>query len=336
MQSQTNVEMTAPATSGSLRGLMRWLLARQEAAIIIALAAFTLFFFLRNPNMLAPLNIASILRTMAYPGVVAMGMVLLMISGEIDLSTGAVMSLSAVFAAWLMAVVGLPVWLSIVLALGAALVVGAINAALSVKVGVNSVIATMGMLFAVRGVSYMFTNGVPIYPLPEELSKVGDIKPLGLSIAFWLMIGLMVVIQVILNRTAWGTKIYATGGNRQAAEICGIRTGRVKTICFLLTSLLAGCAGLLVMTNLPIPTGDPIIGRNVELDIIAGVILGGVSFFGGRGTAIGTFFGVLMIQVVRSGLVVAHFDPYLQTAMLGALMLVASSIDVLRHRRHER
>ena len=179
----------------------------------------------------------------------------------------------------------------------------------------------------------MAFRSIPYLP---NLRSIGNFRPLGLSIAFFLMLGLMVVVQIILNRTRWGAMIFATGGNREAAQICGINTDRVKLICFMFTSLLAGCAGILVMTNLPIPSGDPIIGRNIELDIIAGVILGGVSFYGGRGTAIGTFFGVLIIQVVRSGLVIAHFNPYLQMAALGVLMLAAASVDVIRHRRNER
>ncbi|MBW7884682.1 MAG: hypothetical protein H3C34_18990, partial [Caldilineaceae bacterium] len=201
MQTQGDLKLAGASPAGSLLSVVRSLLVRQEAAIIIALAAFTIFFFVRNPVMLAPLTVASILRTMAYPGVVAMGMVMLMISGEIDLSTGAVMSLSAVFSAWLMTVAGLPVWLSILIALAAAMAVGAINAMVSVKIGVHSVITTMGMLFAVRGASYLFTNGVPIYPLPPVLAVVGDMRPLGLSIAFFLMLGLMVVVQLVLNRT---------------------------------------------------------------------------------------------------------------------------------------
>ena len=90
------------------------------------------------------------------------------------------------------------------------------------------------------------------------------------------------------------------------------------------------------MSQLPLPSGDPIIGRNLELDIIAGVILGGVSFFGGRGSAFGTLFGVLMIQVIRTGMVVARFDPWWQVPVLGVFMVAAASVDVIRHRRYER
>jgi ribose transport system permease protein len=145
----------------------------------------------------------------------------------------------------------------------------------------------------------------------------------------------MVVVQIILNRTRWGSMVYATGGNRVAAEMCGINTGRVKLICFMLTSFLAGCAGLLILSQLPLPAGDPIIGRNLELNIILGVVLGGVSLFGGRGSAIGTILGVILMQIVASGLIIARFDPYWQTAVLGALLLIAASVDVLNHRSRE-
>ena len=332
-QAGTNLERTSLGTS--ILSFLRSLLERQETAIILPFIAITLFFYLRNPAMLSPLFISSVLRTMAYPGLIAMGMVLLMITGEIDLSTEYVMSFAAVAAAWLMKLAGWPVWVSVVAALAFCLVIGAVNAWISVKMGVNSIIATIAVGFVVHGLAYLPTNGLPIYPLPASVGYLGSIRPLGVSFAFWLMIGLMVVIQVMLNGTRWGNKVFATGGNRQAAEICGINTTRVKTVCFMLTALLAGIAGLLAMSALPNSPGDPVIGKGLSINILAGVILGGVSFYGGRGSAIGTFFGVLMMQVIRSGLVVAHFNMYYQYPVLGAFMLLAASVDVIRHRRRE-
>ncbi|MBM4429652.1 MAG: ABC transporter permease, partial [Chloroflexi bacterium] len=186
-----------------------------------------------------------------------------------------------------------------------------------------------------RGISYSFTQGLPIYPLPPEVGVIGSWRPLGISFTFFLMLGLMVVVQILLNRTRWGAALFATGGNKLAAQVCGINTDRVKTICFMLTSLLAGMAGMLTMSQLPQTPGDPIIGRNLELDILAGVVIGGVSLYGGRGSAIGTLFGVVFIQLVRSGLVIGHFDSYLQTPVLGLLLMIAAVADVLRYRRRE-
>lgn len=328
--------LTTPTTGQSIRSSLRRLLARHEAAILIPLIALILFFYLRNPAILAPITITSVLRTMAFPGLIGMGMVMLMITGEIDLSTASVMSLTAVFAAALIRDGGMPVWLAAVCALGVALLIGLINALLTVKVGVHAVLTTLGVGLAVRGVSYLFSNGLPIYPLPEEVGYLGTLRPLGISVAFMLMIAVMVVVHIILNRTTWGAAVFATGANKLAAQIVGINTNRVKTLAFMLTSFLAGCSGLLYMSQLPLPSGDPIIGKNLELDIIAGVILGGVSFFGGRGSAIGTLFGVMLMQVIRTGMIVAQFDPWWQVPVLGVFMLGAASVDVIRHRRAER
>lgn len=323
-----------PLSRKIMNGL-RALLGRQESGIILLCILMTAFFFSRNSAMLNPATVISILRTMAFPALIAMGMVQLMIAGEIDLSTGAVMSLSAVFAAKLIRDLGFSVPMGVLAALGAAAVVGLINALFTIKVGVPAVITTIATQFIVRGVSYSFTNGLPIYPLPKEVGIIGTWRPLGISFTFFLAVGVMIVVQILLSRTRWGSTLFATGGNKLAAQVCGINTDRVKTICFVLTSVLAGVAGLLTMSQLPLTPGDPIIGRNLELDILAGIIIGGVSFYGGRGSAVGAFVGVLFIQLVRSGLVIGRFDSFLQMPVLGALLVLAAVVDVLRHRRVE-
>ena len=314
---------------------VRSILGRQETGIILLCIVLTAFFFFRNPAMLAPTTIIALLRTMAFPALIAMGMVQLMIAGEIDLSTGAVMSLGAVFAAKLIRDAGIPIPVAVACSLGAAVLVGLTNAFFTIKVGVPAVITTIGTMFVVRGISYSFTNGLPIYPLPPEVGIIGSWRPLGLSFTFFLALGVMIVVQILLSWTRWGSALFATGGNKLAAQVCGINTDRVKTICFVVTSLLAGTAGMLTMSQLPQTPGDPIIGKNLELHILVGVIIGGVSFYGGRGSAVGAFVGVLFIQLVKSGLVIGRFDSFLQTPVLGFLLLMAAIIDVLRHGRRE-
>lgn len=311
------------------------LFERQEATIIIMIVVLGAFFYSRNSAMLARPTLISIARTMAFPGLIAMGMVQLMIAGEIDLSTGAMMSLGAIFAAKLIRDAGVPVPAAVACSLGVALLVGLSNALLTVRVGVPAVITTIAMAFIVRGISYSFTNGLPIYPLPPEVGTIGSWRPLGISFTFFLMLGLVAVVQILLDRTRWGSALFATGGNKLAAQICGINTDRVKTICFMLTSLLAGMAGMLTMSQLPQTPGDPIIGKNLELNILAGVIIGGVSFYGGRGSAIGAFLGVAFIQLVNSGVVIGRFNSYLQTPAVGVLLVLAAVVDVLRHGRRE-
>jgi ribose transport system permease protein len=321
--------------SRRLADSVRSILGRQETGIILLCIVLTAFFYSRNPAMLAPTTIVSIVRTMAFPALIAMGMVQLMIAGEIDLSTGAMMSLGAVFAAKLIRDLGFPIPAAVVCSLGAAILVGLTNAFFTVKVGVPAVITTIGTTFIVRGISYSFTSGLPIYPLPAEVGIVGTWRPLGISFTFFLALGVMILVQILLSWTRWGSALFATGGNTLAAQVCGINTDRVKTICFVVTSLLAGLAGMLTMSTLPLTPGDPVIGKNLELHILVGVIIGGVSFYGGRGSAVGAFVGVFFIQLVRSGLVIGRFDSYLQIPVLGFLLLLAAIFDVLRYRRVE-
>lgn len=316
-------------------GINRFVNRWPEATIALPAILITVFFYSRNSAMLNPITVTSILRTMAFPGLVAMGMVLLMIAGEFDISTGSVMSLAAVFAAWLMKNHGVSWPVAALGALGVSMLVGLLNAMLCVKVGMFSLIATLGTYYVAHGASYSFTNGLPVYPLPVEVGIIGSYRPLGLSVPIVLMAGLMLVIQFMLRQTRAGSMLFATGGNRAAAEMCGINTARVKTLAFVFTSLMAGVSGLLVMSGLPIPSGDPIIGYNLQLPIILGVMLGGVSLYGGRGSAIGTAIGVILMQVVFSGMVIARFSADYQTAAMAVLLLVAASVDVVTHYRRD-
>ena len=305
----------------------------QEFAILIPFFLLLTFFYTRNEAMLNEITIFSILRTIAFPALIAMGMVQLMIAGELDLSTGAVMSFSAVFTAKLIRDLDFAVSEAVLIALFVSIIFGLLNAFLTIKIGIFSVIATIGTGFMIRGGSYLFTNGLPIYPLPESFALLGSLRPFNLSFTFLLMIILTIIVQILLRSSKWGTALYATGSNLKAAKMAGINTTKVKTICFVTTSFLSAVAGLLTMSQLPGTPGDPIIGLNLELDILAGVIVGGVSLYGGRGSAIGTFIGVAFIQLVRSGLVIAHFNPYLQLPALGMLLMIAVAWDVIRHKK---
>jgi ribose transport system permease protein len=319
----------------SQRKVSAWrsLLNLPNARILLPLVAVALFFYALNHAFLASATVTSILSTVAYSALVGMGVAILLIAGEIDLSTGSVMGLCAVFAAWLMMRVGWPTWAGVAGALLLALGVGLVNGLLTVKAGAPSLVVTIAVQLGVHGASYLFTRGVPIYPLPPEIGAVGALRPLGVSVTFLLMLAVLVGAQVLLSQTRWGAAIYATGGNKIAAERCGIRPGRVKMVCFMVTSLLAGCAGLLVMCL--IKSGDPAIGGGLELTILTGVIIGGVSFFGGRGSALGAFLGILLLQVLFTGLIVVHIKSGVQVPISGAILALIAAVEADKQRRRE-
>jgi ribose transport system permease protein len=326
------IHLTTPAQGR--RRVLPWrnLLRLPNAGMLLSVTGVTLFFYALNHTLLAPVTVTSILNTMAYSTLVGMGLAMLLIAGEMDLSTASVMSLCAVAAAWLMTKGGLPAWAGVAGALVLALGIGLVNGLLTVKVGAPSLVATLAVGLGIRGAANLLTRGVPIYPLPPEIGAVGALRPLGMSVTFVLMLVVLAVTQIILSLTRWGAMVYATGGNKAAAEQCGIHPDRVKIACFMLTSLLAACAGLLTMCQ--IKAGDPAIGSDgLEVVILTGVIIGGVSFFGGRGSAVGAFLGILLLQVLFTGLIVAHFKSSVQGPITGAILATVAAVDVMRHRK---
>ena len=160
--------------------------------------------------MLDPLTISSILRTIAFPALISMGMVQLMIAGEIDLSTAAVMSFCAVLSAKLIKDFNFEVPEAVIIVLLCSLLIGCVNAFLTVKIGIFSLIATIGTGFVVRGLSYSFTNGVPIYPMPESFALLGSLRPLNISFTFFLMLAVAFFVQILLTSTKWGTCLLYT------------------------------------------------------------------------------------------------------------------------------
>jgi ribose transport system permease protein len=207
---------------------------------------------------------------------------------------------------------------------------GLINGLMTVKVGLPAFIATLSMLFVARGVNYVITEGYPVYPLPPAVEELGAARPLGLSWAFVIFIALVIIGDFVLRRTILGSMVTATGGNKQAAQVAGINTDRVKISAFILTGTLAALSGILVMAS--IKTGEPQIGVAWELDVIASVIIGGTSLFGGVGTVLGTLLGAILMQVVRSGLVIVGVSAYWQNVAIGVLLVAAAAVDAVRRR----
>ena len=308
----------------------RNLWAIPEAGIFVHLLVFTLVFFSINQSFLEPNSVAAMLRAMTFVGIIAVGQTWLMISGGIDLSVGSVAGLCAIVSSWLMKAQGWPVEAGILVGLTVGLVAGLLNGLMVVRLGIPAFIATLGMLYVARGLNYLLCQGYPIYPIPDQLKNFGRAEPFGLSWAFVIFVLLVILGDFTLRRTVNGRKVYATWGNKEVARIAGINTAWVQISCYMLTGGLAALAGMLLMAQLNV--GQPEIGVGLELDVIAAVVIGGTSLFGGAGTVTGTFLGLLIMQVVRSGLVVTGVNTHWQTVAVGVIMVTAVWVDMLRRR----
>ena len=302
-----------------------------EVGVVGALLILVFIFTVIEPAFLSDRNIRAMLRVVSFIGIIAVGQVILLVAGEFDLSVGSVAGVGAVVAAQLMTSLDLPIVLSIVAGMLTGAFIGMVNGLVVVKIGVPAFIQTLGMLFIGQGLIQVITGGVPIYPLPPEVSAVGRAKIIfGLGYSFVAFLAIVISADSLLRRTVVGRNLYATGGNREVARLVGVNTDLYKIGAFITIGALASTAGMFVMADLAsAPTS---IGSGWELLVIAGVVVGGVSLFGGSGTIAAGIVGVLLLQVVTSGLVVIGVNSNWQQIAIGAIMVTAVGLDVVRRK----
>lgn len=328
LQKQANQPKT-----GSMRqatNLFRRLFAVPEVGVIIPLLAFVIIFYAINPVFLSPDNITTMLRAMSFVGVIAIGQTLLMISGAFDLSVGSTAGLAAIICSYAMVNMHLPIWAAVLAGLGVGALVGLVNSFSVLKLGVPAFISTLGMMYIAKGITFLISKGYTIYPLPDPVKTFGTAEPFNTSWSFVIFVLLAIAAHIVLSKTTYGRKLYAVGGNPEVARLAGISPAKIQMTGFIIVGMAAALGGMLLMAR--IVTGNPTIGLGWEMNVIAGVVIGGVSLFGGSGSIPGAFLGLLIMQVVTNGLVVVNVDPYWQTVSIGVIMIIAVAIDILRRK----
>lgn len=320
-----------PRDAQSFRRRLIGFIAVGEVGVLAAMALLIAFFWLLEPAFLSERNIRAILNVVSFVGIIAIGQTILLVAGEFDLSVGSVAGLSAVVAAKLMTAAALPVSIAMLGGVGVGALIGLVNGLIVVRLGIPAFIQTLGMLFIGQGLIQVVTGGYPVYPLPEAINVIGGTDlafGLGWSFAFFIIAA--VVADFVLRRTVLGRNMYATGGNKEVAHLVGINTNAYKIGAFIVVGALSAIAGMFVMADLG--SGGTSIGSGWELTVIAGVVVGGVSLFGGAGTVAGGVVGILMLKVVQSGLVVIGVNSNWQQIAVGVIMVMAVGLDILRRR----
>jgi len=315
----------------SLRTRLLAFMTIGEIGVIAALLLIVALFYVLEPAFLSERNVRAILNVVSFVGIIAIGQTILLVAGEFDLSVGSVAGVSAVSAAQLMTAFAWPVPLAVMGGVGIGLMIGLLNGIVVVKFKIPAFIQTLGMMFIGQGLILLITGGFPVYPLPEPVAKFGMSTiafGLGWSFAFFIVAAL--VADFVLRRTVLGRNLYATGGNPEVARLVGINTTWYKIGAFMVVGALSAVAGIFVMADLQ--SGTTSIGKGWELVVIAGVVVGGVSLFGGVGTVAGGVVGILLLKVVQSGLVVVGADPNWQEIAVGGIMVAAVGLDILRRR----
>ncbi|MCB1468749.1 MAG: ABC transporter permease [Rhizobiaceae bacterium] len=332
---------TSEAAAGRLTSPtgLSYVLSRLSDQLVpaIFLVALIVGLSLVSPNFLSISNFLDIARVASIIGIMAVGMTIVILTGGIDLSVGSTFALAAVVTASLIpgsfsdapVALGLhlPVPLAILVGLAVGTVIGFVNGFIIAKSRVEPFIVTLATMAFVRGLTYLFTGGFPTIfrPMPPEFEWVGQGYVLGLptpTIFFALIIAIGIWIT---RRTTFGRSVYAIGGNEEASRLSGIKVQRIKIQAYSLMGALAALSGIILSSR--VAAAQPTAGLTYELDVIAGVVIGGTSLLGGRGSIMSTVLGVFILGVISNGLNIIGVPTYYQYVIKGLLLIFAVGLD---------
>lgn len=302
---------------------------------LLALALMVVALSVLSDRFLSPDNGWNILRQISVNLCLSVGMTLVILSGGIDLSCGAILALAGAMAAgllkhgfavpgtdWLLQFTTPGAILAGILVGGAA---GWVNGFAITRFSLPPFVATLGMFSIARGLTMLWTGGFPITGLGDSFGRLGTGNFFGMPMPVWIMLGLTAVFIVVTKRTRFGRHLYAVGGNERAARLTGLNVAGIKLAVYTLAGALAGVAGLIVTARLD--SAQPNAGLGYELDSIAAVVIGGTSLSGGRGSVMGTVLGCLIIGVLNNGLFLLNVSPFWQQVIKGVVILLAVALD---------
>ena len=301
----------------------------RDVGVLVANILIGIVFSFLAGGYFSSYNVLLLLRQTSEVGIIAMAMTILIVCGEFDLSVGAIYAVVGIITGLLFQNFGVNLFLSATVAMGLALFLGYLNGLLITKTGMHSFIGTLATMMVFRGIAMVSTGGRPVSSLPKMPfftifgeGMIFDIIPVPI---LWLL-AMCVFLFFILHKTSFGVKVFATGDNREAAELAGIDTITIKRYCFMLTAF---SAGIVAFTSIGfLRTATPTQGQGLELEAIAAAVIGGTSMMGGVGSIFGSFLGALIMAQVRTGLVLMGTDAYVQDALVGLVIALAVIINV--------
>ena len=302
----------------------------QRLLPFLTLAVLFIGLAIASPHFLTAVNLASVVRQTAVINIMALGMTLIIVSGGIDLSVGAILAMSGLLGTMAMEN-GQPIAPGIFIGLVTGAFWGLVNGFLTTRLKINPFIVTLGTLGIVRGLTLIISNGLPVHQIPREFSFLGEGNVLGVPFVLWILLTCALLMHFIMERTKLGRYAFAIGSNPDAAWYAGIPVNFHTTAVYAIGGLLTGLAGMIEASRLM--TGQPTAGQGYELQAIAAVVIGGGSLRGGEGSVVGTLVGAFIMGLLANGSDLLGISPYLQQAIIGAVIIAAVSFDELRKRR---
>jgi ribose transport system permease protein len=302
-----------------------------EFSIGLALVAEIILFSQFSPYFFTTENLLNVSLQASITAIIAAGMTFVILTAGIDLSVGSLVAFAGILATSVMKI-NLPVYLSLSIGALAGILFGVFSGFIAgifvTKFKITPFIVTLALMTIWRGSAFVYTEGRPIWELPEAFSYLGAGRIIGVPVPTVIMIIVFITSHIVLTKTRFGRYVYAVGGNLEAARLAGIKTNKILISVYIISGVLSAIAGILLASR--INSGQPNAGLMYELDVIAAVVVGGTSLFGGRGTIIGTFLGAMLIAVLRNGLNLLNVGSYVQQVIVGVVILLAVLLDQLR------
>lgn len=299
----------------------------EQLPILLVLLVLCAVISIKAPVFLSGTNLINLLRQTAQVGVCSLGLCMVALVAEIDLSISSVQAAVGLLAVYIVNQTD-SVFLALIAGLALGVLIGLINATIILKGGVVALIATLAMQTIVRGVVMIITNAasLPCRSATFRLIGVGYIGIIPLPVLIWLICA--VSVYILLNHTVFGRNIYAIGGNKTAAALSGINVTKYKYIVFAISGFLTALAALILAGRMN--SGQPSAGSGFEMSVISAVVLGGVSLNGGRGNVLGVLIGAFILSVLANGMVLMDVNTFYQDVIRGIILILAVFLDARR------
>lgn len=310
---------------------IKTIVAVREFSLVAVLVIFGIIMTIVSPVFLTWSNLEAILLGLSVEGTIAIGMVILLISGGLDLSVGSTLAFTGVVTGLVLMSLRLPSPLAIMLGLLAALTVGFANGILVSKLKINPFITTLGMLSTVRGLLLVLARGRAVLNLPESFTVIGQGRLFGVQYPIYVMLVAVIIADLLMRNSRYFRQSYYIGANERAARLSGINVDLVKILNYCLVAVLAGMAGLLITARFG--SSSVTVGSGVELRVLTACIIGGASLNGGEGTVFGAFLGALFMGVLANSLNLLGVDVYWQNLFTGLILIIAVVVDVINEKR---
>ena len=310
---------------------IRSVLVSQEGVLLIIMIVAVLLLSTQTSVFLTVSNILNQGRLLTEVGLVALPMTYIIVTGGIDLSVGSIFGLSAIMLGHSWQVWGLPLELAIVVALVTGTLAGFMNGLFIVRVGVPPLIMTLATLALYRGMALGISQGRSARGYPDWFLEIGAGQILGVPTQLWLLIIAVIITAFILSRTVFGRSLYAIGNNELGARFAGIPVRRNKLLIYTFSGFMSGLAGYIFVSRVTTTRSD--MGTGLELDVIAAVVLGGTSIFGGTGSIVGTVIGVVLIQLLKNGLALTGVTGDATIVVIGSVLILSILVNNYIQRR---